>query len=70
MVKPQFEVGKDGSGGGVVATRCWAEAVTEWRRAAGRASAWPGDPQPLPGPAGNVEFFLWLRRDARRLTRS
>ena len=19
---------------------------------------------PLPGPAGNVEFFLWLRRDA------
>jgi 23S rRNA (cytidine1920-2'-O)/16S rRNA (cytidine1409-2'-O)-methyltransferase len=21
-------------------------------------------PSPLPGPAGNVEFFLWLRRDA------
>jgi 23S rRNA (cytidine1920-2'-O)/16S rRNA (cytidine1409-2'-O)-methyltransferase len=21
---------------------------------------------PLPGPAGNVEFFLWLRRDAGR----
>jgi 23S rRNA (cytidine1920-2'-O)/16S rRNA (cytidine1409-2'-O)-methyltransferase len=19
---------------------------------------------PLPGPAGNVEFFLWLRQDA------
>ncbi len=19
---------------------------------------------PLPGPAGNVEYFLWLRRDA------
>jgi 23S rRNA (cytidine1920-2'-O)/16S rRNA (cytidine1409-2'-O)-methyltransferase len=19
---------------------------------------------PLPGPSGNVEFFLWLRRDA------
>jgi 23S rRNA (cytidine1920-2'-O)/16S rRNA (cytidine1409-2'-O)-methyltransferase len=19
---------------------------------------------PLPGPAGNVEFFVWLRRDA------
>ena len=22
---------------------------------------------PLPGPAGNVEFFLWLRRDAEPL---
>jgi 23S rRNA (cytidine1920-2'-O)/16S rRNA (cytidine1409-2'-O)-methyltransferase len=22
---------------------------------------------PLPGPAGNVEFFLWLRRDAAPL---
>jgi 23S rRNA (cytidine1920-2'-O)/16S rRNA (cytidine1409-2'-O)-methyltransferase len=22
---------------------------------------------PLPGPAGNVEFFLWLRRGAPQL---
>jgi 23S rRNA (cytidine1920-2'-O)/16S rRNA (cytidine1409-2'-O)-methyltransferase len=22
---------------------------------------------PLPGPAGNVEYFLWLRRGAPRL---
>jgi 23S rRNA (cytidine1920-2'-O)/16S rRNA (cytidine1409-2'-O)-methyltransferase len=23
-------------------------------------------PSPLPGPSGNVEFFLWLRRDVPR----
>jgi 23S rRNA (cytidine1920-2'-O)/16S rRNA (cytidine1409-2'-O)-methyltransferase len=23
---------------------------------------------PLPGPAGNVEYFLWLHRDAPRLS--
>jgi 23S rRNA (cytidine1920-2'-O)/16S rRNA (cytidine1409-2'-O)-methyltransferase len=22
---------------------------------------------PLPGPSGNVEYFLWLRRDAARV---
>jgi 23S rRNA (cytidine1920-2'-O)/16S rRNA (cytidine1409-2'-O)-methyltransferase len=27
-------------------------------------------PSSLPGPSGNVEFFLWLRRDALRNDRS
>jgi 23S rRNA (cytidine1920-2'-O)/16S rRNA (cytidine1409-2'-O)-methyltransferase len=25
---------------------------------------------PLPGPSGNVEFFVWFRRDARPPTRT
>jgi 23S rRNA (cytidine1920-2'-O)/16S rRNA (cytidine1409-2'-O)-methyltransferase len=34
-----------------------AAAALGWGAAGAVAS-------PLPGPAGNVEFFLWLRRDA------
>ena len=30
----------------------------------GRTGAAGAVASPLPGPAGNVEFFLWLRRDA------
>jgi 23S rRNA (cytidine1920-2'-O)/16S rRNA (cytidine1409-2'-O)-methyltransferase len=68
MVKPQFEVGRErlGAGGVVrelthradaVATVAEAAAQLGWGVAGVVAS-------PLPGPAGNVEFFLWLRRDA------
>jgi 23S rRNA (cytidine1920-2'-O)/16S rRNA (cytidine1409-2'-O)-methyltransferase len=65
MVKPQFEVGKDrvGKGGVVREPELRAEAVAAVaERAAGlgwgaRAVA----RSPLPGPSGNVEFFLWLR---------
>ena len=68
MVKPQFEVGRERLGaGGVVrdpehradAVKAVAAAAAElgWGAAGVVAS-------PLPGPAGNVEFFLWLRRDA------
>ena len=65
MVKPQFEVGKDrvGKGGVVRDPELRAEAVAAVAaRAAGlgwgaRAVA----RSPLPGPSGNVEFFLWLR---------
>jgi 23S rRNA (cytidine1920-2'-O)/16S rRNA (cytidine1409-2'-O)-methyltransferase len=42
------------------------DAVLEVARAAG-ALGWGTAgvvASPLPGPAGNVEFFLWLRRDA------
>ena len=68
MVKPQFEVGRERVGaGGVV--RDWAlraEAVrhvagTAWQLGWGTAGVVAS---PLPGPSGNVEFFLWLRRDA------
>ncbi|MGV0645883.1 TlyA family RNA methyltransferase [Mycolicibacterium sp. XJ2546] len=65
MVKPQFEVGKDrvGAGGVVSDPRLRAEAVLavadraaelRWHTVAVTAS-------PLPGPSGNVEYFLHLR---------
>jgi len=66
MVKPQFEVGKDrvGKGGVVRDPELRAEAVVAVADAAA-ARGWGARmvaTSPLPGPAGNVEFFLWLRR--------
>ena len=66
MVKPQFEVGKDrvGAGGVVRDPAARADAV----RAVATAAAGLGlgvrgiTASPLPGPAGNVEYFIWLRR--------
>jgi 23S rRNA (cytidine1920-2'-O)/16S rRNA (cytidine1409-2'-O)-methyltransferase len=68
MVKPQFEVGKErvGSGGVVRDPLLHAEAVLDVAGAgaelglgvAGVAAS------PLPGPSGNVEFFVWFRRGA------
>lgn len=68
MVKPQFEVGKErvGAGGVVRDPALRAEAVldvAEAARAEGLGVAGVAA-SPLPGPSGNVEFFLWLRRDA------
>jgi 23S rRNA (cytidine1920-2'-O)/16S rRNA (cytidine1409-2'-O)-methyltransferase len=70
MVKPQFEVGKGQVGaGGVVhnpelragsmlaVARC-AEGLG-WHTVGATAS-------PLPGPSGNVEYFLWLRAQTDR----
>ncbi|TQL68737.1 23S rRNA (cytidine1920-2'-O)/16S rRNA (cytidine1409-2'-O)-methyltransferase [Nocardioides albertanoniae] len=66
MVKPQFEVGKDRVGkGGVVRDHALrAEAVNAVAEAAARRGwgARAVTTSPLPGPSGNVEFFLWLRR--------
>jgi 23S rRNA (cytidine1920-2'-O)/16S rRNA (cytidine1409-2'-O)-methyltransferase len=71
MVKPQFEVGKDRLGkGGVVrepelrvlAVQLVAEAATRLGYGCRGICA-----SPLPGPAGNVEYFVWLRRDAEPL---
>jgi 23S rRNA (cytidine1920-2'-O)/16S rRNA (cytidine1409-2'-O)-methyltransferase len=67
MVKPQFEVGRERlhNGGVVRDPRDRADAVVAvvasaasfgWRLAGVVRSS-------LPGPAGNVEFFVWLRRD-------
>jgi 23S rRNA (cytidine1920-2'-O)/16S rRNA (cytidine1409-2'-O)-methyltransferase len=72
MVKPQFEVGRErlGKGGVVREPRLRAEAVHTvatkayelgWGTREATAS-------PLPGPAGNVEYFLWLRRGLSPLT--
>jgi 23S rRNA (cytidine1920-2'-O)/16S rRNA (cytidine1409-2'-O)-methyltransferase len=68
MVKPQFEVGRHqlGSGGVVREPAMRAAAVLAVARAAG-ALGWGTAGvarSPLPGPSGNVEFFLWLRKDA------
>ena len=69
MVKPQFEVGRDrlGAGGVVRDPDHRADAVVHVAGVAAR-QGWPARGvarSPLPGPSGNVEFFLWLRhRDA------
>ena len=64
MVKPQFEVGREAVGEGVVrdpqlridAVSSVAGAAVELgMRVKGVAAS------PLPGPAGNVEYFLWLQ---------
>jgi 23S rRNA (cytidine1920-2'-O)/16S rRNA (cytidine1409-2'-O)-methyltransferase len=66
MVKPQFEVGKDrlGKGGVVRDPELWVETVLAVARAAADRGwgARAVTVSPLPGPSGNVEFFLWLRR--------
>jgi 23S rRNA (cytidine1920-2'-O)/16S rRNA (cytidine1409-2'-O)-methyltransferase len=68
MVKPQFEVGRErvGAGGVVRDKEHRADAV---RSVAGAAAELALGVQgvvasPLPGPAGNVEYFLWLRAGA------
>jgi 23S rRNA (cytidine1920-2'-O)/16S rRNA (cytidine1409-2'-O)-methyltransferase len=73
MVKPQFEVGRErlGSGGVVRDPLLRATAVADVAAAAAELG-WDAagvTPSPLPGPSGNVEFFLWLRRDAGALGR-
>jgi len=68
LVKPQFEVGKGRVGaGGVV--RDATERSASIEKVAGAAAELGLGVQgitasPLPGPAGNVEYFLWLRRGA------
>lgn len=65
MVKPQFEVGKDrvGRGGVVRDPALRAEAVTTVAADAARRGwgARAVTTSPLPGPSGNIEYFLWLR---------
>ena len=72
MVKPQFEVGKDrvGKGGVVRDYALRAEAVSSVADAAAERGwgARAVTTSPLPGPSGNVEFFLWLRRGPATVT--
>nr|WP_029287666.1 TlyA family RNA methyltransferase [Cellulomonas sp. HZM] len=65
MVKPQFEVGRERLGtGGVVRDPALREAAV---LGVARTAAELGlgvrtvVVSPLPGPSGNVEYFLWLR---------
>lgn len=66
MVKPQFEVGKDrlGAGGVVRDPELRVSAVLGVVAAAReRGLTLAGaTASPLPGPSGNVEYFLWLTR--------
>ncbi|MGH3876765.1 MAG: TlyA family RNA methyltransferase [Actinophytocola sp.] len=66
MVKPQFEVGKErlGSGGVVRDPELRAAAIRSViMEAAGLGLRVHGvTASPLPGPSGNVEYFVWLRR--------
>ncbi len=65
MVKPQFEVGRTrlGSSGVVNSVALREEAVDRVAAAAGTlgAGVLAVVPSTLPGPAGNREYFLWLR---------
>jgi 23S rRNA (cytidine1920-2'-O)/16S rRNA (cytidine1409-2'-O)-methyltransferase len=70
MVKPQFEVGRErlGAGGVVRDPAMRVDAVLGVAEAAGalglevRAVV----PSPLPGPGGNVEYFLWMTAATRQ----
>ncbi|MCZ3387791.1 MAG: TlyA family RNA methyltransferase [Actinomycetia bacterium] len=68
MVKPQFEVGRDAlpSGGVVRDPLLRRDAVLRVAEVAD-GDGWGVKgvtASPLPGPAGNVEYFLWLSRGA------
>ena len=71
MVKPQFEVGKDrvGAGGVVREPELRTEAVADVAAHALTLGLGTVDvaASPLPGPSGNVEYFLWLRAGAPAL---
>lgn len=64
MVKPQFEVGRErlGSGGVVRSPQLRVESVLSVAECAQGLGLAVKDvvASPLPGPSGNVEYFLWL----------
>jgi 23S rRNA (cytidine1920-2'-O)/16S rRNA (cytidine1409-2'-O)-methyltransferase len=68
MVKPQFEVGRErlGSGGVVRDPAARADAVRQVAAAALEEGLGVRDvtASRLPGPSGNVEYFLWLAAGA------
>jgi 23S rRNA (cytidine1920-2'-O)/16S rRNA (cytidine1409-2'-O)-methyltransferase len=71
MVKPQFEVGREklGAGGVVRDPQLRKAAVVDVADSAydvglGTLGVTASS---LPGPAGNVEYFLWLRRGAPQI---
>jgi len=67
LVKPQFEVGRDrlGKNGVVRNPRDRAEAIeTVWQAAEAIGWHYGGVVRsPITGPAGNVEFLLWLQAE-------
>ena len=71
MVKPQFEVGREklGAGGVVRDPALRKAAVIDVADSAYDVGLGTMGivASPLPGPAGNVEYFLWLRRGAQAI---
>lgn len=71
LVKPQFEVGKGHVGKGGVVRESAAHAWSIRTVATAAAELGLGVAglrrSPLPGPSGNIEFVLWLRRGASEL---
>jgi len=71
MVKPQFEVGREklGAGGVVREPLLRRSAVIDVAQAAYGVGLGTKEivASPLPGPAGNVEYFLWLARGASQI---
>ena len=72
MVKPQFEVGREklGAGGVVRDSQLRKQAVREvadiaYDMGLGCEGVVASS---LPGPAGNVEYFLWLRKGIKELS--
>lgn len=67
MVKPQFEVGREklGSSGVVRDPKLRIDAVTDVAEEAERRGLHirAVTASPLPGPSGNVEYFLWAHKN-------
>lgn len=74
MVKPQFEVGKErlGHGGVVRSAQLRAEVTLNIAVQAAKhgLSTKAVVASPLPGPSGNVEYFLWLVKDGGKFSPS
>jgi 23S rRNA (cytidine1920-2'-O)/16S rRNA (cytidine1409-2'-O)-methyltransferase len=72
MVKPQFEVGRRrlGPGGVVREPELRVAALREVTQAAADLGWFPRGAvaSPAPGPAGNVEYFVWLSASGSALT--
>jgi 23S rRNA (cytidine1920-2'-O)/16S rRNA (cytidine1409-2'-O)-methyltransferase len=68
LVKPQFEVGKGRVGAGGVVREAADRSAAVRRVTSAADQLGLGvlgiTASPLPGPAGNVEYFVWLRRGA------
>lgn len=71
MVKPQFEVGKENLGAGGVVRENSLRKAAVWDVAKYALSLNLGClgvvASELPGPSGNVEYFLWLKENAPAL---
>jgi 23S rRNA (cytidine1920-2'-O)/16S rRNA (cytidine1409-2'-O)-methyltransferase len=71
MVKPQFEAGRAAVGAGGVVRDAPTRIAAVARVASAAQQLGLGavgvTASPLPGPAGNVEYFLWLRDGAAEL---